>query len=269
MSESVIELHGVSRVFARDRRGWSRPREEVRAVNDVRLDVAAGETLALVGESGAGKSTVGRIVLGLDSPDEGRVVFEGEDVTGLRGRARRRMRRRMSLILQDPYESLHPGMRVAEAVGEPLSVARVARTERHDLVAAALHDAGLTPAAEFLRRFPHELSGGQRQRVAVARAFVALPRLVVADEPTSMLDAALRDEILARMAQMRDRLGTAFILITHDLASARAFADRIAVMRAGEIVEQGPTDRVLAAPAHEYTRVLLAASEGRLIEEDT
>ncbi len=267
MSEPLLALRGVSRTFVREQRMWRRD-EKVYAVNRVDLSVAAGETLALVGASGAGKSTIGLMVLGIESPDEGQIVFEGRDITCLRGRARQRVRHRMHLILQDPYQSLHPGMRVGEAVAEPLAIAGVERSERGPRVARALQNVGLAPPEEFLRRHPHELSGGQRQRVAMARAFVGRPRLVVADEPTSMLDATLRTEILALMARMRDELGTTFILITHDLASARLLADRVAVMRGGEIVEEGATDRVLAAPSNEYTEILLAASEGRLIEQE-
>lgn len=268
MSEPLLRLRGVSRTFVPRQRMWRRD-EKVYAVRHVDLDVAAGETVALVGESGAGKSTIGLLVLGVESPDEGQIVFDGADITRLRGRARRRVRHRMHLILQDPYQSLHPGMRVDEAVGEPLAIGGVPRAERGERIARALSNVGLTPPEQFMRRHPHELSGGQRQRVAMARAFVCRPRLVVADEPTSMLDATLRAEILGLMARMRDELETTFILITHDLASARLLADRVAVMRAGEILEEGPTQRVLASPSHEYTRVLLAASEGRLIESES
>ena len=267
MSEPLLQLRGVSRTFAREQRMW-RGDEKIYAVRQADLDVDAGETMALVGESGAGKSTIGLMVLGIESPDEGRIIFDGEDITDLRGRARRRVRHRMHLILQDPYQSLHPGMRVEQAVGEPLAIGGVPRADRGERIARALGNVGLSPPEDFMRRHPHELSGGQRQRVAMARAFVCRPRLVVADEPTSMLDASLRTEILELMARMRDELGTTFILITHDLASTRLLADRVAVMRAGQIIEQGPVQEVLTAPSHEYTRILLAASEGRLIESE-
>lgn len=268
MSAPVLELREVSRTFVRQQT-LRRRHEEIPAVAQVSLTLGAGEALALVGESGAGKSTIGRMVLGLESPDAGQVLFQGVDVARLRGRARRRIRRRMHLILQDPYASLHPGMRVGETVGEPLAITGVRRDERRARVARVLEDVGLSPASEFVERFPHELSGGQRQRVAMARAFIARPELVVADEPTSMLDASLRSEVLRLMAGIRERLGTTFVLITHDLTAARAFADRVAVMRRGKVIEEGPIERVLSAPAHEYTSVLIAASEGRLPEEAT
>ncbi|MPZ64414.1 MAG: ATP-binding cassette domain-containing protein [Pseudonocardiaceae bacterium] len=269
MNAPVLELREVSRTFARSQALRHRGGGDIPAVAQVSLRLAAGETLALVGESGAGKSTVGRLVLGLESPDAGQVIFQGVDLADLHGRARRRIRRRMHLILQDPYESLHPGMQVGEAVGEPLAIAGVRRDERRERVGDALEDVELSPASRFLERFPHQLSGGQRQRVAIARSFIAHPELVVADEPTSMLDASLRSEILALMAGIRERLGTTFVLITHDLTAARAFAERVAVMQRGRVVEDGPIDRVLSAPADEYTKVLLAASEGRLPEEQT
>ncbi len=245
-----------------------RRHEEIVAVADFSLGLAEGETVALVGESGAGKSTVGRMILGLERPDEGQIVFEGTDLAGLRGGAQRRLRRRMHLILQNPYESLHPGMRVADAAGEPLAIAGVDRAERVTRVSQALEDVALSPASQFLERYPHELSGGQRQRVSLARAFVAEPRLIVADEPTSMLDASLRGEILGLMLGMRERLMTAFVFITHDLAVAHQVSDRVAVMRDGRVVESGPTGQVIAEPQHQYTKMLIAASEGELLEEE-
>jgi ABC-type glutathione transport system ATPase component len=263
MSEPALELREVSRVFAR-RHALRRHHEDVPAVSCVSLTVSAGEIVALVGESGAGKSTIGRMVLGLEEPDEGEVLFQGVEVGRLRGRARRSIRRRMHLILQDPYESLHPGMRAREAVAEPLRIAGVPAGERERRVAGALEEVALTPVSAFLERFPHELSGGQRQRVAMARAFVARPALIVADEPTSMLDATLRVEILELIAGMRERLGAAFLFITHDLAVARRVSDRIAVMHRGRIVEVDESERLIAAPREDYTKTLLAASEGEL-----
>ena len=250
MTTTLLQLDDVAKRYTRGR-------SQVAAVDGVSLALSAGEILALVGASGAGKSTLSRMILGLERPDRGRVVLDGVDLATLRGRALRGARRRMHLILQDPYDALHPGMRVGEAVGEPLAVAGVRRAERPARVASALEDAGLSPAAQFTRRWPHQLSGGQRQRVAIARAIVGRPRLVVADEPTSMVDASLRAGILG----LRDRLGTTFVFITHDLALARYVADRIAVMHAGQLVETGPTERVIADPRHPYTRALLDASE--------
>ncbi len=259
MSDTILDLRGVSKAYFR--RALTGEAHPVNAVDDVSLTVDRGEILGLVGESGAGKSTIGRIVLGLDRPEHGQVLFDGIDLTALSPRRLRRVRRRMHMILQDPYESLHPGMRLARIVAEPLAIAGVRRSDVPAKVASALDEVGLVPASGFLRRYPSELSGGQRQRVAVARALVGRPELVVADEPTSMLDASLRAGVLELILSMRDRLDTAFIFITHDLAVARYVSDRIAVMHEGRLVEIGETDSLIAEPHDDYTRTLLAASE--------
>jgi ABC-type glutathione transport system ATPase component len=259
VSEPVLQLRRVSKAF--HRRTIKRGSQRVSAVDDASLSLAPGEILGLVGESGAGKSTIGRLVLGLERPDSGEVLFHGIDLGGLRARRLRQVRRRMHMILQDPYESLHPGMRLARIVGEPLAIAGVARSELIAKVASALDEVGLVPASGFLRRYPSELSGGQRQRVAIARALVGRPELVVADEPTSMLDASLRAGVLELILSMRHRLGTAFVFITHDLAVARYVSHRIAVMHEGRLVEIGDTDSLISDPQHDYTRTLLAASE--------
>ena len=261
-SRAILELHWVSSAF--QRQTLLRQDSPVVAVDEVSLSVMPGEILALVGESGAGKSTVGRTILGLRRPDTGQVLFEDADLTNLPERALRRVRRRMHLILQDPYESLHPGMRVRDLVAEPLAIVGLPADERVSRVSEALEEVGLAPASRFIDRFPHELSGGQRQRVPIARALVGRPRLVVADEPTSMLDAPLRMSILELITGMRDRLGMAFVFITHDLTTARYVSDRIAVMYNGRIVECEETERLIADPRHEYTKTLLRASEGVL-----
>jgi ABC-type glutathione transport system ATPase component len=259
-SAPLLELSGVSRTYQRRTRG-GRQGVAVPAVCDVSITVRRGEILGLVGESGAGKTTLTRLILGLERPDAGTVRFDGQDLGELSRSQLRNARRRMHLILQDPYQSLHPGMRVCRCVGEPLAIAGVARGARASRVDPALEEAGLSPASDFSGRFPHELSGGQRQRVALARALVGRPELVIADEPTSMLDASLRYEILSLITASRDAHGTAFIVVTHDLALARHVADRIAVLQHGQLVECADTEEVITKPAHPYTRTLLAASE--------
>lgn len=261
MTDPVVDIRGVTKTF---RQGGFGRGHLVRAVEDVSLSIAPAEVVGLVGESGAGKSTIGRLILGLERPDRGEVRVEGVDVGRLAERKLRVLRRRMHLVAQDPYESLHPGMRVGAAVAEPLVVGGVGRPERIERVATALEELGLVPAGDFVRRFPHELSGGQRQRVALARAFVVRPRVAVADEPTSMLDASVRAGILELILRIRDTFGTAFLFVTHDLAVARYVSDRLAVMHEGRLIESGETDAVIGEPREEYTRSLLAASEGTL-----
>lgn len=259
MTAPVLALQGISKAF-RSQGHWGSSTAPLAAVNDVTLSIAAAEIVGLVGMSGAGKSTLGRIMLGLERPDRGRVMFDGVDLARLPERALRPMRRRMHLIFQDPYASLHPGMRVAQIVAEPLVIAGIKGGDRAEHVATALAEVDLAPAARFERRFPHELSGGQRQRVALARALIGRPRFIVADEPTSMLDVSLRAGILDLIAGMRARYDIAFLFITHDLAVARYVSDRIGVMHQGRLIELGPAEEVIHRPRHEYTRALLAAS---------
>ena len=230
------------------------------ALDGVDLVVGRQEIVALVGPSGAGKTTLARAILGMVGPSAGEVVFDGQSLTGLRPRRLRHLRRRMHLVFQDPYSSLHPGRRVEWLVAEPLAIAGTDRQERTAAVSEALAEVGLTPVDTFRRRHPHQLSGGQRQRVALARAIVARPDLVVADEPASMLDASLRAVILELVKRLRDHHGATVVFITHDLALARHVADRIVVVDAGRIVEDGPADEVVFRPRHEATIRLLDAS---------
>ncbi len=224
--------------------------------------IAPGEILGLIGESGSGKTTVARAVLGLVRFATGSVRFEGREMLGLSERELRKVRRRLHLIFQDPYDSLHPGMRVREIVEEAMKIHGIGdRASREAAVSAALEEVGLTPSSRFTGRYPHQLSGGQRQRVAVARAMVLDPALVLADEPTSMLDLSLRSGILEILKRHRDTHGTGYLFITHDLALARHLCDRVAVMFGGRLVELGPTEAVVTTPLHPYTRMLLQAVE--------
>ncbi len=261
MTTPILDVQNVTKTF-RPRAVLFSSAPSVTAVADVSFTIDEGEIVALVGESGAGKTTMSRMIVGLERPDSGRVLFDGVDLVRMSERNLRRQRRRMHLIFQDPYEALHPGLRVAQAVAEPLVIAGLQAQLRESLVIEALEEVGLGPAARFLRRFPHELSGGQRQRVAIARALVGRPRLVVADEPTSMLDVSLRAGVLDLLARLRSDHGIAVLIITHDLGVARYVSDRIGVMRKGRLVELGPTEEVISQPRHEYTRTMLAATTG-------
>jgi oligopeptide/dipeptide ABC transporter ATP-binding protein len=235
-----------------------RPRAFVHAVSGVSFTVARGEMVALVGESGCGKTTTAQAILRLVRPDAGAVRFDGIDVAGVPGRELRRLRRRMQMIYQDPYESLDPRFRVAATVEEPLAVHRIgSRSERREAVERALEQVGLAPPELFADRYPHELSGGQRQRVAIAASLVLQPDLLVADEPVSMLDVSVRAGILAILDELRDR-GLGIVMITHDLSTAARFADRICVMYLGRIVEEGPAREVIDSPQHPYTKALLS-----------
>jgi peptide/nickel transport system ATP-binding protein len=236
-----------------------RPQRFVHAVEGVSFTVKRGELVALVGESGCGKTTTAQAVLRLVEPVSGRIEFDGGDITGLQARALRPLRRRMQLIYQDPYESLDPRLSVRAAVEEPLLIHGLggSKAERRERVREALGRVELNPPELFLDRYPHELSGGQRQRVAIAASIALGPDLLVADEPVSMLDVSVRAGILNLLDRLREG-GLGILMITHDLSTAARFADRIAVMYLGRIVEEGPAQSVVRDPQHPYTRALLS-----------
>ncbi|MHC0433760.1 ABC transporter ATP-binding protein [Streptomyces sp. O3] len=235
-------------------RGGSPP---ARAVDGVDLDIGRGEIVALVGESGCGKTTLARALLGLVRPSSGQVAFEGEPL-GYRARALKAYRRRVQLVLQDPSGSLNPRHTVYDAVAEGLRIHGGAGGGERAKVAEALSRAGLRPPERFFLSYPHELSGGQRQRVVIAGALALDPELIVADEPVASLDASVRGEILALLLRLRADLGLSALVVTHDLGLAWNIADRVAVMYLGRIVETGSVDDVLTAPQHPYTRALLS-----------
>jgi peptide/nickel transport system ATP-binding protein len=237
-----------------------KPRQWVHAVDGVSLSLKKGEMVALVGESGCGKTSTGQSILRLIETTGGAIRFEGTDITHLSRRSLRPLRKRMQIIYQDPYESLDPRFRVRQTVEEPLVIHHVGESgkARENRVADALERAGLTPPELYMDRYPHELSGGQRQRVAIAASLVLEPDLLVADEPVSMLDVSVRAGILSLLDELRKQGDMAILMITHDLSTAAHFADRIAVMYLGRIVEQGLSKEVVHNPQHPYTKALLS-----------
>jgi peptide/nickel transport system ATP-binding protein len=228
---------------------------QARALDGANLSVSKGEIVAIVGESGCGKTTLARTLLGLEKPDEGKVWFKGEPLE-YSGRALKRYRRQVQLVLQDPSGSLNPRHSVYEAVAEGPRVHGMA--DEVGQVTRALSQAGLRPPERFFLRYPHELSGGQRQRVVIAGALALDPEVLIADEPVSSLDASVRGEILALLLKLREELGLTVLVVTHDLGLAWNIADRIVVMYLGRIVEQGSTEEVLSSPKHPYTKALLS-----------
>jgi oligopeptide/dipeptide ABC transporter ATP-binding protein len=231
---------------------------QVRAVDGVSFEVASGETLALVGETGSGKTTTGRCVLRLIEPTSGEIHFEGRDILALPRDVMRKLRRKMQIIFQDPQSSLNPRMKVGTIVGEPLVIHRVGtRQERLEKTAELLRLVGLDPTVGS--RYPHEFSGGQRQRIGIARALALDPRFIVADEPVSSLDVSIQAQIMNLLMDLQEKLHLSFLFIAHDLRIVEHAADRVAVMHLGEIVEIAPTDELFREPAHPYSRALLAS----------
>jgi peptide/nickel transport system ATP-binding protein len=230
------------------------------AVDGVSFDIAPGETLGIVGESGSGKSTLGRMVLRLEEPTSGRCSFEGQDIFALEGDALLRFRRRVQVVFQDPFASLNPRMTVFDLISEPWTIHQdvMPPSRRRGRVIELLGQVGLKP--EHADRWPHQFSGGQRQRIAIARALALQPEIIVCDEAVSALDVSIQAQVIELLAKLRDEYGLAYIFITHDLPLLREFADRIAVMRRGKIVEAGTCAQILEHPRHAYTQALLAAS---------
>lgn len=257
-ADGLVRLDNV-KVHFWVRKGLFRA-QPVRALDGVSLSIRPGEALAVVGESGSGKTTLGRVSLRLIRPTSGRILFAGQDVSSLPEGELKPLRRRAQAVFQDPFSSLDPFMTVYQTVEEPLLIHGIGTAaQRRARVLEAMEAVRLSPVREMAARFPHLLSGGQRQRVGIARALVLRPDYIVADEPVSMVDASSRAELLHLLGELRVRFGIAFLYITHDIATARHFAQRIAVLYLGRIVESGPAAALIENPLHPYTRALMAA----------
>jgi len=255
----LLRTEGLTRHF---RIGGGLKRKTLHAVDDVSLQIGERQIVALAGESGSGKSTIARLLARIYSPTAGEIYFQGRPLSGLRSRADMlRYRADVPMVFQDPFSSINPVFRVSHGVLRSLKLHRPELSDKERTAEArrVFEIVGLTPAEEAMHRFPHEMSGGQRQRVGFAQALAMRPRLILADEPVSMLDVSIRIGLLNLMKQLRDEQGVSILYITHDIASARYVADRLIVMYAGQIAEQGPVEDVLAAPRHPYTQLLLSA----------
>ncbi len=244
---------GIASLFAKRR-------ETIKAIDGVSLNIEREEIVGLAGESGSGKTTLGEILVGLQKPSQGKVIFEDTDVETLRGRRLKSFRRRVQMVFQDPYATLNPRFTVGATIVEPLKIHKIGSSEeRPELVSRALERAELRPAKEFIDRYPHELSGGQRQRVAISRAIVLEPNLLVTDEPVSMLDVSIRAGILNLIKKLRDELGISVLYISHDLSTISSICDRISIMYLGKIIEVGRAKDVVKKPVHPYTKALMSA----------
>jgi len=259
---TLVELRGVVKHFPVSRSLGEIVRGAhpvVRALEGVSFDIGSGDAIAIVGESGCGKTTLGRLMLKLTEPTEGSIAFDGAQLGQLGGESLRAFRRQAQLVFQNPFDALNPRFTIYRAVAEPLLNAGIDKAEHMDRVASAFRRVHLPDLDRYLDKYPHQLSGGQLQRVVLARALVLAPRFLVADEPVSMLDVSVRAGILALMREVRDDMGLSAVYISHDLALVKYLCERTLVMYLGRIVEDGPTDEIVRRPRHPYTRALVAA----------
>jgi len=256
----LLEVRNLVKHYPVERGLLRRVQGHVKAVDDVSFTLARGETLGIVGESGSGKSTLARMLVRLETPTSGQALLEGQDLFAMRGEELVSLRRRMQMVMQDPYTSLNPRMTVGDIIREPFEIHPEAlpRSQRAARVRELLDLVGLSP--EHLHRYPHQFSGGQRQRIGIARALALSPQIVVCDEPVSALDVSIQAQVINLLEQLQVQLGLSLIFIAHDLSVVRHISSRVAVMYQGRIVESGPTEDVYNHPAHPYTQRLLAAA---------
>ncbi|MCP3876379.1 MAG: ABC transporter ATP-binding protein [Desulfobacteraceae bacterium] len=259
----IIELKGIIKEYHPQKSFFSKGENKIVALNNINLGIKKGEIFGLVGQSGSGKTTMGRLLVKLEEPTKGTILLNKRPVTHLAGKALNNYRSRVQMIFQDPYQSLNPHLSISETILEPLKVHKIGTiVQRREKVIHTLETVGLLPGKDYYNRYPHQLSGGQRQRVAIARAIVLEPEFVVADEPTSMLDATIAIQLFKLLTRIRKEFNMTFLFITHNLAAAKYLCDRIAVIHEGNIVEVDSTNEIIGNPQHPYTKKLIQVQPG-------